>query len=176
MRGLTEYGNVDLAYRIATNRSYPSWGYMIDHGATTIWELWNGDTADPSMNSRNHVMLLGDVIVWMYENLAGIRNNPDTLGYKSILMAPSFPEGLDYVDASHMTPYGEVTSKWHRNGDKLEWTVDVPVNTYAIVQVPAKFGLRLKGDRKGVHGESVNDGKWTAEIGSGTYTFVSAND
>ena len=63
MRGLTEYGNLELAYKIVTNETYPSWGYMINRGATTIWELWNGDTADPGMNSHNHVMLLGDLLI-----------------------------------------------------------------------------------------------------------------
>ncbi|MDR1675436.1 MAG: family 78 glycoside hydrolase catalytic domain, partial [Tannerella sp.] len=80
MRGLTLYGNLELACKIATNTTYPSWGYMIEKGATTIWELWNGDTADPAMNSRNHVMLLGDLIIWYYENLAGIKNDPSSVG------------------------------------------------------------------------------------------------
>ena len=61
MRTLSDNGRIDIAYRFATRRQYPSWGYMIDNGATTIWELWNGDTADPAMNSHNHVMLLGDL-------------------------------------------------------------------------------------------------------------------
>ena len=74
MRGLTEYGGLELAYKIVTNDTYPSWGYMIKKGATTIWELWNGDTANPAMNSRNHVMLLGDLLIWFYEDLAGIKN------------------------------------------------------------------------------------------------------
>ncbi|MDR1525392.1 MAG: family 78 glycoside hydrolase catalytic domain, partial [Tannerella sp.] len=60
MRGLTQHGGLELAYKIVTNETYPSWGYMVKNGATTIWELWNGDTGDPGMNSRNHVMLLGD--------------------------------------------------------------------------------------------------------------------
>ena len=64
MRTLTDYGRADLALRIASNDTYPSWGYMIRNGATTIWELWNGNTADPVMNSGNHVMLLGDLIIW----------------------------------------------------------------------------------------------------------------
>lgn len=126
MRGLTEHGAKDLVYKIATNETYPSWGYMINRGATTIWELWNGDTADPAMNSRNHVMLLGDVLIWMYEDLAGIKNHPDSIGFKKILMAPVFPDGLDFVKASHMTPYGLVSSHWQRNGDSLEWEVIIP--------------------------------------------------
>lgn len=62
MRGLTRFEASHHAYTIATQTNYPSWGYMIDKGATTIWELWNGDKARPDMNSGNHVMLLGDVI------------------------------------------------------------------------------------------------------------------
>ena len=81
MRGLTEHGNIDLAYKIATNETYPSWGYMVNKGATTIWELWNGDTADPAMNSGNHVMLLGDLIIWYYEDLAGIKNAPGSVAF-----------------------------------------------------------------------------------------------
>ena len=57
-------GRLDLAYTLACQKTYPSWGYMVEKGATTLWELWNGDTADPAMNSMNHVMLAGDLIVW----------------------------------------------------------------------------------------------------------------
>src|SRR6185369_10171173 len=74
-RVLSDNGRSDLAWEIATQRAYPSWGYMVDQGATTIWELWNGNTADPAMNSGNHVMLVGDLAVWMYEYLAGIRTD-----------------------------------------------------------------------------------------------------
>ena len=64
MRTLTNGGRADLADGLATNKDYPSWGYMVEHGATTIWELWNGNTAAPDMNSGNHVMLIGDLIIW----------------------------------------------------------------------------------------------------------------
>ncbi|HUP11593.1 MAG TPA: family 78 glycoside hydrolase catalytic domain, partial [Niastella sp.] len=72
MRCLSDYKLPDLAYTLISDTTYPSWGYMVKNGATTIWELWNGNTANPSMNSQNHVMLLGDLLVWMYENAAGI--------------------------------------------------------------------------------------------------------
>ena len=64
MRELSRKGFADVAYLLATNKTYPSWGYMVEQGATTIWELWNGNTANPEMNSGNHVMLLGDLISW----------------------------------------------------------------------------------------------------------------
>src|SRR6185312_16292458 len=84
MRGLTRNGRADLAVNIATNRTYPGWGYMVAHGATTIWELWNGDSASPAMNSGNHVMLLGDLLTWCWQDLAGIA--PGSPGFKVILM------------------------------------------------------------------------------------------
>ena len=88
MRVLTDGGRADLAYTIATQKTYPSWGYMVEKGATTIWELWNGDTADPAMNSGNHVMLVGDLVIWLYENLAGIKPDPEQPGFKHIIMKP----------------------------------------------------------------------------------------
>ena len=173
MRGLTEHGAKDLAYEIATNETYPSWGHMINRGATTIWELRNGDTADPAMNSRNHVMLLGDVLIWMYEDLAGIKNHPDSIGFKKILMAPVFPDGLDFVKASHMTPYGLVSSHWQRNGDSLEWEVIIPSNTSAELIVPSSFKLQLnKGPHKNCQVHEDN-GLWKATIGAGQFSFKS---
>jgi len=171
MRGFTEYGAKDLAYKIATNETYPSWGYMINRGATTIWELWNGDTADPAMNSRNHVMLLGDLLIWMYEDLAGIKNHPDSVGFKKILMAPVFPDGLDFVNASHMTPYGLVSSRWHLSGDSLEWEITVPANTSAELRVPASYRLKPVGENSGKVKVKEDNVNWNATVPSGTYKF-----
>jgi alpha-L-rhamnosidase len=85
---LTDGGRADLSYGFATHTDYPSWGYMIAKGATTVWELWNGDTADPAMNSGNHVMLVGDLVIWLYETLAGIAPDPAQPGFKHIVMRP----------------------------------------------------------------------------------------
>ena len=83
---------------------------MIEKGATTIWELWNGDTADPAMNSGNHVMQIGDLGVWMYEYLAGIRPDPDKPGFQHVIIRP-YPVGdLTFVKASHQSMYGLIAS------------------------------------------------------------------
>src|SRR5690606_20474800 len=105
MRGLTDNEAKDLAYKLATNKTYPSWGYMVEKGATTIWELWNGDAANPVMNSGNHQMLLGDLLIWYYENLAGIKTDDKAVAFKKVIMNPIFPDGLDFVDASLDTKY-----------------------------------------------------------------------
>ena len=69
---LAENGMTELAYDFLLKEGFPSWLYSVNLGATTIWELWNGDTASRAMNSCNHVMLLGDLVAWMYRDLGGI--------------------------------------------------------------------------------------------------------
>ena len=85
MHGLTDMGRSDIAWHLATSSSYPSWGYMAKKGATTTWELWNGDTASPKMNSGNHVMLLGDLVSWLFEDAAGIQSAD---GFRHITLKP----------------------------------------------------------------------------------------
>ena len=142
MRCLTEYGHADLALKIASNDTYPSWGYMVRNGATTIWELWNGNTADPAMNSGNHVMLLGDLILWEYEYLGGIRAMEP--GYSKIQLKPYPIEGLDYVNCAYNSVSGRIESSWKREGNHFEWDFVVPANTTAEVCLPTASGYEVK--------------------------------
>ncbi len=142
MRCLTEYGHGDLALKIASNDTYPSWGYMVRSGATTIWELWNGNTADPAMNSGNHVMLLGDLILWEYEYLAGIRAMEP--GYSKIQLKPYPIEGLDFVNCAYNSVSGRIESSWKRNGNHFEWDFTIPANTTAEVCLPTANGYEIK--------------------------------
>lgn len=137
LRTLTANGRGDIAYLIATNTSYPSWGYMLKNGATTIWELWNGDTANPAMNSGNHVMLLGDLLSWCYQDLGGISNAPGSMGYRHLDMRPDFSiQDLDSVYCSYKTAQGEVVSHWKKDLEKLWWKVTLPENTTADIHLP----------------------------------------
>ena len=140
MRGLTDYGRGDIAYTLATNRTYPSWGFMTDHGATTIWELWNGDTANPRMNSGNHIMLLGDLVIWYYQYLAGIGQTSDSRGYSHIRLQPRIPEGLSHVSATYRSPYGLIESRWRIDGNTMHWQFTIPANTTAEVCIPQQGG------------------------------------
>ena len=133
MRTLTDHCRGDLALKLATDTTYPSWGYMVKQGATTIWELWNGDTGDPAMNSGNHVMLLGDLIIWYYQYLGGLLS---TSGNNSFLLQPHPIEGLDYVNCSYNSVYGRIESNWRRNGNLFEWDIVIPPNTTATVMLP----------------------------------------
>ncbi|WP_232009268.1 glycoside hydrolase family 78 protein [Mucilaginibacter mallensis] len=176
MRGLTDFGRPDIAYHIAANDDYPSWGYMVKRGATTIWELWNGDTAAPAMNSRNHIMLLGDLIAWFYQDLGGIK--ADEPGFKTIIMKPSIAiNRLDNVNASYNTPYGLVKSDWKKQAGHFDWAITIPANSKAIVYLPAGSVNDVKCDGKSLSALSgakqlpdVN-GKVKVEIGSGDYHF-----
>jgi len=135
-RALTDNGRIDLAYKMATNTDFPSWGYMMNHGATTIWELWNGDTADVQMNSGNHVMLVGDLVIWLYQDLAGIRSDPAHPGFKNIIMKPMPVGDLTSIKASHVSPYGRIESEWHLGETNFKWHITVPPNSTATVFVP----------------------------------------
>lgn len=179
MRTLAGNGRPDLAYRLATNKTYPSWGYMIENGATTIWELWNGNTAAPDMNSYNHVMLLGDLIIWYYEDLAGIKSSTEKPGFKQIIMKPYPVRDLDYVNASYQSNYGEITSDWKKKGRNFSWNISVPVNSSAVIYLPAKSvesvtesGKKIE-DAGGVHFLRSEDNRAVFEIGSGSYYFQS---
>ncbi len=138
MRTLTENGRGDVALEIATQKTYPGWGYMIEKGATTVWELWNGDTADPAMNSGNHVMQIGDLGIWMYEYLAGIRPDEAKPGFQHVIIRPYPVAGLSFVKASHHSPYGLIRSEWKRTGTGIEMEVTIPPNATATVYVPGE--------------------------------------
>ena len=177
MRTLTDNGRSDLAYEIATQPTYPGWGYMVSKGATTVWELWNGDTADPAMNSGNHVMQIGDLAVWMYEYLAGIRPDPANPGFRHVLIHP-YPAGdLTFVKASHESLYGKIAASWKRDGGAFTLSVSIPPNTSATVWMPAKDAASVtESGRPVAHARGVKflrtEGDSALfEIESGDYMF-----
>ncbi len=179
MRVLTAGGRADLAYTIASQKTYPSWGYMVEKGATTIWELWNGDTADPAMNSGNHVMLVGDLGIWLYESLAGIKPDPAQPAFKHILMRPEPVGDLQSVKATHHSPYGLIASDWQKQSGVFRWNITVPANTTATVYVPAKTAESVTESGKsvaralGVKLLRLENDRAVLSVGAGTYRFES---
>lgn len=180
MRGLSDFGRSDIAYTLASNTTYPSWGYMAANGATTIWELWNGNTANPQMNSQNHVMLLGDLLTWYYENLAGIRSDDTEVGFKKIIMKPEIIDGLNLVAGVYCGPYGNIISVWKKDSvnARFHWDITVPANTKALIYIPADTVSNvMENGRPAVQSEGVRfikaAGRYLVfEIASGTYEFV----
>ena len=178
-RALSDRGRIDLAYKFATNNDYPSWGYMVEKGATTIWELWNGDTADPAMNSGNHVMLVGDEAIWYFEYLAGIKADPENPGFKRILMAPHVVGDLKWVKAAYESVRGLVLSGWNLEDDgSFCWNIVVPVNSTALLSVPTSDPTFVEicgaeGVPVNLAGKSVADGRVEYEVGSGSWKITS---
>lgn len=175
MRGLSKNGRPDLAFQLATNTSYPSWGYMAENGATTIWELWNGDTANPAMNSQNHVMLLGDLLIWYYENVVGIKAAKP--GFKQIGMKPDFDNPLNQATGSFRSNYGLIKSSWKKEKGVLQWDIQVPGNTSALVYFPTADKRRIREnkqiveDRDGLRYLKEENGQSVFEVGAGSYRF-----
>ncbi|NBA78629.1 family 78 glycoside hydrolase catalytic domain [Emticicia sp. ODNR4P] len=175
MRGLSNLEKGDLAYTIATQKDYPSWGYMVENGATTIWELWNGNTANPEMNSANHVMLLGDLLIWYYQHLAGIKSRETA--YKYIELKSDFPKGLNQVQASYQSIRGTIESQWKKEGNTTTWQVRVPANSKAIIYIPSPDyqNITERGKAISQYKEIKIMGLSRAytilEIGSGSYSF-----
>jgi alpha-L-rhamnosidase len=179
MRTLSDNGRLDIAYRFATSRQYPSWGYMIDNGATTIWELWNGNTADPAMNSGNHVMLLGDVVIWMFEYLGGIQSDPAQPGFKHIIMNPRIVGDLTFARTEHNCPYGLIKSSWKLDADTFKWSITIPPNTTATVYIPAAAVADVTENTnpadkaQGVKFLRMEKDRAIFSVGSGSYEFIS---
>jgi len=178
-RVLTDNGRPDIVYRFATDTTYPGWGYMAAKGATTVWELWNGDRADPSMNSGNHVMLVGDLVLWLFEDVAGIRPDPARPGFRHVLMRPTPVGDLTAVRGTHESPYGRIVSDWKLENGTFEWTIEVPVNSTATIYVPARSpdvvteGGKAARGSEGVTFIKEEKGYAAFAIVSGSYKFRS---
>lgn len=163
LHALTEHGHPELAYRVATRTDYPSWGDMLERGATTLWEDWRGEA------SLNHVFF-GDISTWFYRGLAGINPDPDAPGFAHVVFKPHAVADLDWVRATLRTPRGEIASAWRREGGVLTLTVAVPVGSRGTVHVPAAAGSRVDADGGVLLREEA--GRRVYAIESGSYTFV----
>jgi alpha-L-rhamnosidase len=145
---LVDTGHSDVAYRLLLNTEYPSWGYLVGHGATTMWERWNGDQmrGDPSMNSYNHYAY-GAVADWIYRYAAGIDAAPMDAGFHTIALHPTFDSRLGSLDFTYQSSYGPIKSSWSSAGKKVTWKVTIPPNaTGKLARAEAEAGdFKLDG-------------------------------
>jgi len=145
---LSEMGYSDVAHELLLQDTFPSWGYSIRHGATTIWERWDGWTEDagfqtPTMNSFNHYSL-GSVGQWLYEYVAGIRAGAP--GYAHVVIAPE-PGGLEWARAVHRSVRGPITSAWQQDRERFELQIEIPPNVTATVIVPGRPPVEVGSGR-----------------------------
>ena len=180
---LTLAGHADVAYRLLLRDDYPSWLYPVKHGATTIWERWNGWTEqdgffNPQMNSFNHYSL-GSVGEWLFRHVAGIELDPDVPGFQQFVLRPFIGAVSISPAASYRTMHGEIVSDWKRAGNKLTWTVRIPANTTARVHVPSEPGTKVTESgvpvekAEGLHVVGREGRFLVCKAGAGGYTFVS---
>jgi len=184
MELLSNSGASDLAYDIATQTTYPSWGYMIENGATTLWELWQLRQG-PSMNSHNHPMF-GSVGSWLFKSLAGINLAPGSVAFEKIRIVPQMVRDLRYAAGSTRTVRGEVLSSWFRSEQNVQLDAVVPVGSEAEVIIP-KFNLEniviREGDQivwsaqgyqagvQGIRSVEQTQAGFLIKTGSGRYSF-----
>ena len=144
---LTKSGHAKLAYDLLLNTGMPSWGYQVEHGATTTWERWNGDTKmdDPQMNSYNHYAY-GAVADWIYRFAAGVDASPLDAGFHTVVLHPVFDARLSPLEFSYASSYGEIRSSWTVNGKTAEWNVTLPANTTGRLEVKSDEAARFKLD------------------------------
>ncbi len=179
---LTEAGYVETAYRLLLNDTFPSWGYSIRQGATSIWERWDGWTEeggfqDPGMNSFNHYSF-GAVGEWLYRFVAGIDLDPDIPGFKRIRIRPFPGSGLDWAKAEYNSLYGLIKSGWSLEGRSMTLEVTVPTNTNAVLHIPCserdliQEGGVPAGDSEGVTFLRQEGSRTLYEVASGSYRFT----
>ncbi|HKC29097.1 MAG TPA: family 78 glycoside hydrolase catalytic domain, partial [Jatrophihabitans sp.] len=161
---LSEHGYADVAYAVATQTTYPSWGYQIGLGATTLWERW-----EKVSRSYDHAFQ-GTIDDWFYRDLVGIK--PAAPGYAQITVHPYVPGGLSHAAATLDTAHGSVRSSWTKIGGKLHLHVTLPVNTSATVHVPL-FGHGEGTAPAGSQLVRIDSHEAVYTVGSGTWEFTS---
>jgi alpha-L-rhamnosidase len=180
METLRELGRNDLVFTMFNQKTHPGWGYMLEQGATTLWEQWNGHW------SRIHSCFTSPDN-WLYQGPAGILADPAAPGFKKVIIKPAIVGDLTWVKAHHDSPFGRIVSNWKKDGRMLTMNVTVPANTTATVHVPAKdanlvteSGVRIVDAKasalsnvEGVKFLRVENGSAVYAVGSGVYKFVS---
>ena len=172
---LADGGHPELVFKLLTRSDYPSWGYMVRKGATTIWERWNGDVGDLSMNSFNHYAL-GAVVGFLYRRVAGIE--PDAPGFARARIRPLLKSDFSACSASVLTASGRISTKWARSAQGLiNVEVEVPANVVAFVHLPRDSRAsnagrqRFAGEFPGARRVTRSAQDLIVEIGSGRWSF-----
>ena len=180
---LSKFGKVDIACALMQQRTSPSFGYMLDHGATAMWERWEADRNNNIMNSRNQPMF-ASACTWFYKCVGGIQPTRDARGYDQILISPLIPDQLDYAEEELMIMSGKVKAAWEKDGNGLKFDVTIPFNSQAMIQIPI-MGKRVGEPELLEGGVVINDpmqfegivdcekmdDSYVLHVGSGTYHF-----
>ncbi|MCK3684738.1 family 78 glycoside hydrolase catalytic domain [Maribellus sp. YY47] len=183
---LVQEGYSDLAYKVATQKTYPGYGFWLENNSTTLLEHWSGN------DSHNHEMF-GSVVEYFYKYLAGIQSPVEgltTKGYNHIQLQPYTPDGLDFVNASLETMSGKIISNWEKKDDGFHYKVSIPGNTTATIVFPDKVDQnatlsenqqivwknnKTESEVKGITKIEANSGQLVISVESGDYDFHLTN-
>ncbi|MHB8580118.1 MAG: alpha-L-rhamnosidase [Ignavibacteriaceae bacterium] len=163
LNALSNNGYANIAYKVASQKTFPSWGWWIAKGATTLYEDWAIDN-----NSLNHIMF-GEISAWMYEALGGINPDSDYPGFKRVILKPHFPESLDSFECWHISPFGKIISKWRKQNGIIYYTVTIPANSSAKLFIDKAFSVKLSTNENSKYYVSQRDGYILLK--AGTYEF-----
>jgi alpha-L-rhamnosidase len=172
MEHLRAIGRNDLVFTMFNQTTYPGWGYMLEQGASTLWEQWNG------FWSHIHSCFTSPDN-WFYQGLAGIQTDPDAPGFKNTIIKPAIVGDVTWVKSHHDSPYGRIVSNWKREGEKVTMEVTIPPNSTATVFVPAKDAAGVTesgkpaGEAEGVKFLRTENNAAVYAVGSGDYQFQS---
>ncbi len=171
LNAMSENGYPELAYEVASQETFPSWGWWIVNGATTFYENWPLDASRDI--SLNHIMF-GEISAWYYKALGGIFPDENQPGFKNIILKPNFFAGLDSFEASHNSPYGEILSSWKRKKRVVEYAVSVPANSTATLYLKSgniKEGGRTLKDNPQIEIISSKKELSVVQLQPGNYLF-----
>lgn len=160
LNALSDNGQAETAYRLAAQDTYPSWGWWIVNGATTLYENW--DIKAERDISLNH-MMFGEIGGWFFKGLGGIHPDEQYPGFKRIQLRPNFVRGLDHFKAVHESPYGKIISDWKRTGNKVRYMITIPPNSDAVVSFPVADGKKVYQNGKVIAPKIT--------LGAGVYQF-----
>lgn len=167
LEALSKNGYAEKVFEIVNSTAFPGWGYMIDKGATTLWEHWEGSD---DIYSNNHPMF-GSVSAWFYRYLGGIRPGEEHHGFKKFTIAPTIPSDLLHVDCEYQSTYGRIVSNWKKTKRGYAFHVVVPEETMAMLNLPfnnvTKIELKRTCSNKIVPDiQRMNDTKFELTAGS----------
>jgi alpha-L-rhamnosidase len=164
---LADAGRADLVYDLLLRTDFPSWGYMIKRGATTIWERWNGDTGDISMNSFNHYAF-GAVAGFLFRRIAGIE--PGARGFRVFRVRPVLDPRVRRAGADYDSVMGRISTDWEWSpGESFRLSLAVPPGATAIVHLPAMLGTAMTYDGSPPR---ANIGNFSTQFASGRHEMV----
>jgi alpha-L-rhamnosidase len=174
LEALSQNLSTNAVYSIVNSTAFPGWGFMIDNGATTLWETWK---ESDNTFSNCHPMF-GTVTEWFYRWLAGIRPDPENPGFKKFSIGPSTPEGLEYANCAYYSPFGKIISNWKRlQLGTVQYEITIPAKSRAAIILPTSQSqkITIKSTNKNFNPGKIKDLQTGSfELGEGEYVITAS--